>query len=80
MNAKSTTREDVTRLFRGVSDHTVVKILESGASLEQLEEVTMWLAQENDVMGEARRPLTGTPAQILDWLEQDEGYPDEEIR
>lgn len=80
MNAKSASAQDVTRLFRGVSDHTIVKILESGASLEQLQEVSMWLAQENDVMGEARRPLTGTPAQILDWLEKDEGYPDQEIR
>ena len=72
--------DDVTRLFRGVSDHTVVRVLDTGATLEQLEEVGLWLAQEDDVLGEARRPLTGVPAQVLDWLERDEGYPDEEPR
>lgn len=73
-------RQDVTRLFGTVSDHTLLKILESGATLENLEEVSMWMAQEDDVMGEARRPLSGVPAQILDWLERDEGLPEEEPR
>ena len=80
MNQKPASRHDVMRLFRDVSDHTLVKVMETGATLEQLEEVAMWLAQEDDVMGEARLPLTGTPAQILEWLERDEGFLDEEPR
>jgi hypothetical protein len=31
-------------------------------------------------MGEALRPLTGVPAEILEWLERDEGFPEEEPR
>lgn len=72
--------DDVTRLFRGVSDHTVVKVLDTGATVEQLEEVGLWLAQEDDVLGDERRPLTGVPAQVADWLERDEGYPEEDLR
>lgn len=80
MNKLSASAQDVTRLFGGISDHTLLKVVETGATLEQLEEVAMWLAQEDDVMGEARRPLTGVPAEILDWLERDEGFPEEEPR
>jgi hypothetical protein len=78
MTAKSATRVDIRRLLGDISDHTLLAILETGATLSQLEEVEMWLAQEDDVMGEERRPLTGVPAQILGWLESDEDYRPEE--
>jgi hypothetical protein len=80
MNKMPATPQDVTRLFGAVSDHTLLKVIETGATLEQLEQVAMWLAQEDDVMGEALRPLTGVPAEILEWLERDEGFPEEEPR
>lgn len=80
MSAKTASRNDVTRLFGALSDHTLLRVLETGATLDQLEEVAMWIAQEDDVMGEARRPLTGIPAQVLDWIEQDELLPDEDAR
>lgn len=80
MTDKTASRQDVTRLFGTVSDHTALRVLETGATLEQLEEVAMWLAQEDDVMGEARIPLTGVPAQILDWIEQDDVLPAEDER
>lgn len=81
MNARIASTEDIHRLFRGLSDHTVLKMLESGATLDQLEEVLLWISQENDVMGEARRPIGGALARLLELLELDEGYldyPDEE--
>lgn len=80
MKSGTVSRQDIIRLFGGVSDHTVLRVMESGATLEDLEEVSMWIAQEDDVMGEARRPLTGIPAQVMDWLERDEGYPEDEDR
>ena len=80
MTEKPASRHDVTRLFGTLSDHTLLRVLDTGAPLDQLEEVAMWIAQEDDVMGEARRPLTGVPAQVLDWIEQDDILPDEDLR
>ena len=48
-----------------VNDGSRLVLLQSGASLEQLEEVAAWLSQEDDVLCDARLPLTGAPAQIL---------------
>ncbi len=78
MNDVTASRHDVTRLLGDMSDHTMLAILETGVTLGQLEEVAMWLAQEDDVMGEERRPLTGVPAQIFQWLESDEEFQPEE--
>jgi hypothetical protein len=80
MSSKPASRQDITRLLGAVSDHTVVKVLEAGATLDHLEEVSMWIAQEDDILGEERRPLTGVSAQVLDWLERDEGYEEEDAR
>ena len=79
MNTTPADRQDVTRLFGTVTDHTLLRILQSGASLDQLEEVAAWLAQEDDVLGNARLPLTGAPAQVLYLLQRDAEFdPDEE--
>jgi len=74
MNSGTASKEDIIRLLGEISDHTLLAILQTGVTLEQLEEVEMWLAQEDDVMGQVRRPLSGVPAQILSWLERDEEY------
>lgn len=78
MNDKSPTRDDVIRLFGKISDHGVVDILDAGPTIEQLEEVAMWLAQEDDVMGEARRSLTAVPSSILEMLMRDEEYVEDQ--
>lgn len=65
------TADDVQRLFGPVADHTVVEILETGASLSDLEHVAMLLAQEDDVMGDMRRPLTGATARVFDIVMSD---------
>ena len=72
MNTKMPTRDDVIHLLGDVSDHKVVEILETGASLEQLEEAAAWLAGESDVMGEERLPLTGAAAKVYDIIARDE--------
>jgi len=66
------TRDDVIHLLGDISDHKVVEILETGATLEQLEEAAAWLAGESDVMGEERLPLTGAAAKVYDIIARDE--------
>lgn len=63
--------EDVQRLFGPMADHTVVEILETGARLSELEHVAMLLAQEDDVAGARRKPLTGAAAQVFDIVMND---------
>jgi len=72
MNTKMPTRDDVIHLLGDISDHKVVEILETGATLEQLEEAAAWLAGESDVMGEERLPLTGASAKVYDIIARDE--------
>ena len=72
MNTKIPTRDDVIHLLGDVSDHKVVEILETGATLEQLEEAAAWLAGESDVMGEERLPLTGAAAKVYEIIARDE--------
>ena len=72
MNTKMPTRDDVIHLLGDISDDKVVEILETGASLEQLEEAAAWLAGESDVMGEERLPLTGAAAKVYDIIARDE--------
>lgn len=78
MNNKSPTRDDVVRLFGEIPNHGVVDILDAGPTMAQLEEVSMWLAEEDDVMGEARKPLTTVPARILDVLMRYQGDLEDE--
>jgi hypothetical protein len=72
MSIKTPTRDDVVHLLGDISDHKVVEILETGATLEQLEEAAAWLAGESDVMGEERLPLTGAAAKVYDIIARDE--------
>ena len=72
MNTKMPTRDDVIHLLGDVTDHKVVEILATGASLEQLEEAAAWLAGESDVMGEERLPLTGAAAKVFEIIARDE--------
>ncbi|MCP4316341.1 MAG: hypothetical protein GY789_10070 [Hyphomicrobiales bacterium] len=69
--------DDIFRLFGPITDQVVVDILEVDASFNELEEVALRLAQEDDVLGEMRRPLTGAAAQIYDILMSIEDFRDE---
>ncbi len=63
---------DIIRLFGDMNDLRVVQILETGANLEQLEEVAAWLGGEDDVMADARIPLVGPAALVYDILIRDQ--------
>jgi hypothetical protein len=64
--------EEVKRLFGDINEHQVVEIIESGATMTELEEVAAHLADETDVMGELERPLTGRALRIFQLLRRDE--------
>ncbi len=74
MSTQQITRDDIIHLFGEVNDHRVVEILETDANLEDLEEAATWLADESDVMGEARIPLTGRAGQVHEILARDKDW------
>lgn len=65
--------EIVRRLCGDILDQTVADILETGASVADVEAAMAWMTGETDAMGEARVPLSGLPAAVYDLLivEQD---------
>ena len=71
MAQKLIASQDIKRLFGDISNHRVVEIMETGATLAELEEVAAWIAEEDDVMGELERPLTGRAAQIYEIVASD---------
>lgn len=80
MDQKAITRDDILRLFGDLTDHAVLEVLETGADFEALEEAAAWIGQENDVMGEARKPLTGAAARVFDIVTREQIFPDDERR
>lgn len=68
------THHEIIQLFGEISDHRVVEILETGATMEELEEAAARLAGQDDVLGEARIPLEGAAAQVYDILIRDEEF------
>ena len=70
--------EEVRRLFGDIDDHNAREVIESGASLIELEEVAAHLADETDVMGALERPLTGRALRIYALLRHDRGQVEDE--
>lgn len=78
--AQKPTHDDVIRLLGPLSDQAVADILKVNASYTDLEAVALRLAQEDDVLGEMRQPLTGAAAQVYDIVKSVEAYGDERDR
>ncbi len=70
--------EDIRRLFGALDDHLIAEIESSGVTLAELEEIAALLAQETDVVGETRHPLTGVPRQIYELLQRRDALWDED--
>ncbi len=77
MVAKSITREDIVHLFGDIDDLRITEILATGATYEQLEEAAMWVANEDDVAGKLRKPLSGVVSEIYEIITRDEEAPEE---
>ncbi|MDR3471336.1 MAG: hypothetical protein P4M09_06560 [Devosia sp.] len=60
--------DDVRRLCGSVTDQQIAAILATGARLDEIETAVAWVAGEDDVMGEERRPLAGRAGAVYDIL------------
>lgn len=58
----------ITRACGRLPDWKIFEIEKSGASLRDLELALAWAADESDVMGEARLPLTGNALRVYEIL------------
>jgi hypothetical protein len=72
---KSLTREDVTAVLGAVDDGTMVEILGTGATVEELTEARAWVSNDEALIN-AGRPLAsgriGRLVEILDSLDEGE--------
>ena len=72
------TRQQVIDVAGRLDDDLVMKIIETGASLDELLEAHTWLS-EDDYMGrELHRPVGGRVAAVFDLLKQTEAAEREE--
>lgn len=72
------THEEVKSMFPKATDHQVVEILSSGATASDLTEAAAHLAQQDDVMGELERPLTGAARFVFELLSRTDAAWDED--
>jgi len=63
------TYDDIRRLFGQLNDHAIAEIEGTGATLTELEEVAAHLAEEDDVMGDLRRTLSGRALTIYNLVQ-----------
>ena len=64
------THDEVRRLCGDVTDDCAARMIATGATVRDLEIALAWSAGESDVMGEARKPLTGRAAALYELLPQ----------
>jgi hypothetical protein len=69
-----TSSTQVRHLVGQVADDTILAILESGASIEELEVVASYLQGEGNQVDRLGHPMTGKVAQLYDILTADELY------
>ena len=62
--------DEIKRLLGDIDDHTIAEIEASGITLSELEEVAAHLADQTDVMGGLRRPLTGAALAVFEILQR----------
>jgi len=72
------THDDIVHLLGPLSDQVVADIMKLEASYADLEAVALQLAQKDDVLGEARRPLTGPSARVYDIVKSVEDFGDDQ--
>jgi len=73
-----TSSTEVRHLVGPVADDTILAILESGASIEELEVVASYLQGEGNEVDRLGHPMTGKVAQLYDILSADELYANSE--
>jgi hypothetical protein len=77
MHEMKISRDEVAQLVGDVSDETIVAILETGATAEDIETALQWIASADDVMGKSGKALSGRAASVYDILIAEEAASDE---
>ncbi len=72
------TYETITQIFGDMPQAKAVDIIETNATIEDLEEAAAFLAGESDVMGEMERPLAGAAAVVYEIVMSDAYGEDED--
>jgi hypothetical protein len=67
-------RAEIARVCGDILDWKIKAIIESGATLSELETASAWAAGADEVLGEEREPLTGATAAVYDILIADEEF------
>lgn len=76
----SLTHDDIIAVCGDMLDWKVKAILDTGASLAELEAARAWSVGADEVLGEERAPLSGVTAQVYDILIAGEEFEDERGR
>ncbi|MBB4038463.1 hypothetical protein GGR34_000092 [Microvirga flocculans] len=71
-------KSDLVRLVGDMPDEVLVSILETGASVEDIEAALQRIASADDVMGKMGRPLSGPAVAVYDILLAEEAADERE--
>jgi hypothetical protein len=74
----SATHDDIVRLLPGIQDHTVVEILATKATVDELETATLLLANQDEGLIDAKREVGSQLSRVLDILAKAEIMPRED--
>jgi len=64
-------------LLHHLDDFRIAAILETGASLSEVEEALLWAEGASDELAKSGHPLTGGAARVYEILVAEEAYPEE---
>lgn len=79
-DAPKLNQSDVVGVCGDILDWKVKAIIETGASLAELEAACAWAVGADEVLGEEREPLSGTTAAVYEVLLANEQFDDEPPR
>ncbi len=70
--------DEIRHLVGPIADHTVIAILEAGATIADLEAALIYARGEGNYIDRLGHPMTGKVAQLADILANDDLYTAEE--
>ena len=76
-SGKLLSADEVRRLVGDIERLRIAEVLETGATVGDIEIALAWAAGESDVMGEARQPLAGRAALVYEIIFGDTEYPEQ---
>ncbi|HWA60848.1 MAG TPA: hypothetical protein VG939_05710 [Caulobacteraceae bacterium] len=75
VSAPALSADEVRHLIGDAQDWKVAAIASTGATAADIEAAAAWLEGQDDIMGEARHPLTGPAAAVYDILVRAGDFP-----